>query len=67
MGFAVWGQAAYGQAGDTVEGGILDGWVWRPTGRQRFSRRRANLSLCLWRNPRLAAGEFGRALFGQSR
>ena len=62
MGFAVRGQAAHSQAGDTVEGGVIEDRVCRPAGRQRFGRRRAGMSLWLWRNPRLFAGKFGQAL-----
>jgi hypothetical protein len=43
MGFAVWGQGAYGQAGDAVECGFAEGWTRGRTGRWRFRRRRAVL------------------------
>jgi hypothetical protein len=59
MGFAVWGQAAYGQPRDAVECGIAEDWIRGRTGRRRCGRRRGGLSLCLWLKPQLFAGEFG--------
>jgi hypothetical protein len=40
MGFAVWGQAAYGQPRDAVECGIAEDWIRGRTGRRRCGRRR---------------------------
>ena len=43
MGFAVRGQAAYGQPGDAVECGIAEDWSRERTGRWRCGRRWAGL------------------------
>ena len=69
MGFAVRGQAAYGQPRDAVECGIAEDWIRGHTGRCRCGRRRAGLSLWLWRKLQLLAGEFDHATLyvGQSR
>ena len=62
MGFAVRGQAAYGQPRDAVECGIGEGWSRGTPGRWRCGRRGAGLSLCLCLvEPLLNAGEFGDA------
>jgi hypothetical protein len=69
MGFAVRGQAAYGQPRDTVECGIAENWIRGRTGWRRCGRRRVGLSLCLWRKLQWFAGEFDHATLyvGQSR
>ena len=43
MGFRVWGQGAYGQAGDAVECGFAEDWIRGRTGLRRCGRRRAGL------------------------
>src|SRR5580704_15088280 len=43
MGFAVRGQAAYGQPRDSVKCGIAEDWIRGRTGRWRGARRRAGL------------------------
>ena len=61
MGFAVRGQAAYGQPRDTVKCGIAEDWIRGRTGWRRCGRRRAGLSLCLWLKLQLFAGKFEHA------
>ena len=69
MGFRVWGQGAYGQAGNAVECGFAEDWIRGRTGLRRCGRRRARLQLCLWLKLQLIAGEFDHATLyvGRSR
>ena len=69
MGFRVWGQGAYGQAGNAVECGFAEDWIRGRTGLRRCGRRRARLQLCLCLKLQLIASEFDHATLyvGQSR
>ena len=70
MGFAVQGQATYGQPRDAVKRGIAEDLIRGRTGLLwRCGRRRAVLSLWLWLKLQLLAGEFDHATLyvGQSR